>query len=430
VILPRRSGPLRAACLIAIGGIAASAGPSRAEDLPLDEMPEPLPGGVHFGSLSLLPFFRIEELGYDDNVFLSEEGGERSDFTARLAGGVRGQALFGDRGVITFEERPEVTVFLSTSSQNSANNFLEARGDLFVRDMDLYLGGDWSTTRQRPNSEIDERTRVRSRRVFGGIGWGMSRRLSASTSLSRVHHRYTDEDVFATDSDIRDECPPDRALGPGDSTLNAPIGVLLDRKETRGDLRVSYRVFGRTKAFVEFSRGKIDFDDCPGRDSRRYAVLPGFVFGRSASLSGTLKAGPARFDARRSDRRDYRGILGKADLSLRPSERWKLGLRWQRDVPFSIYGNNLFSIEKRGELTVSRALGGRLALEVGGERRNVRWPEGDNPRKDRIQSYFVGTRVRLASRADVSFRVGYRRRTSNTEGFADRQVTVMTGAGF
>ena len=423
---------MRAAYLLAVFAVLAALTPAfGADDLPLDGLPESLERSRGIGPLRLDPSFKLEEFGYDSNILLAPPGKERGDIVGRFAPSLSGQVFLGHRGLISFQEKPEYVSFARTSFLNYANNSLEGRADMILHRTSLVFGGRWLTNKDRPNNELDIRPRQHAAGFFTGAGWRTSSRTSVSFTLSQQQRRY------------RARESPD-------------IGLFLDRHESRVSARLSYRIFTSTKLFVEYSRLQIEFDRSAGRNSRQADVMPGVAFDPESRLSGSIKAGPARFDAISGGKPDFQGILGHAEVGFRASELWKARTEWSREVVYSTFGDNLFFLDSRTSATASRALGERIALEAGWERIGVAWPApfctagqvvtpsaaecerlrslGDpiveKRRGDQIQGYLLGTRLRLARHAEAILRVGYHRRTSNFPGEGNRQWTFTTGAGF
>ena len=434
------------ASLLAAGILATLWAPgwaAGASFLPLDKMPEPMEGAWRLGPLRVRPLLQLRDLGYDSNVFLSEEGQEEGDFTCRLAGGLRGQVLFGNRGVVGFEADSEYVAFATTSSQNYLNGMVDARGDLVLHRLSLFAGGHWSSSMERATSEFDERTRLRFASAFAGAGWRTSNRTSVAGSVSEQQYRYSDADVPGLDES-------------------------LNRTERTLAVRGVYRAFARSSVFIELSRSRMLFDDGPeeadpqssaqtySRDSEQRSFMPGISFDPTAPVSGGLKAGRAVFDATDQGKPDFRGLLGEAEVAFRLSDRWRLAGTWERDVSFSIFENNLYFEQRRRGAKFERSLGDRYALEAGGEFEQLDWPERDTSalpgqftdngepvrtcdltgldcsilRRDTIRSYFIGGRMRVWRRSDLSVRLGYRHRSSNIPGESDRQVLLTTGTGF
>jgi hypothetical protein len=403
---------------------AASPAPG---DLPLDRQPDPLAGPWKVGPVRLDPFVKIEQFGWDSNVFLSDRGKEQSDLMMRLSAGIRGQMLFGSRGSLSFEEKPDYVAFAHTSSQSYANNRLSGRADLVAGRLSLATGGQWNTSRDWASSEFDERSRTTTRTAFAGLAWRTHSRTSVTVTTGRLWLGVSDSDQ------------PD-------------IGALLDRTEARLAERFSWRAAPRTTLFTEHSSLRIAFDDTPGRDSRVQSWTAGARLEGRGAVTGSVQLGPARLTSDDPRWSGDNALLGEADVAVRAGETWLLLAGGRRALLFAVFENNLFYREDRLNASARKALTPRLALEAGAEWTWLRWPGRDESplvtgsgtipacaasglpcselRQDRIVSRFVGVRFKVARRSELTARLSLRRRTSNLPGEDDEQVVFTTGAGF
>ena len=395
--------------------------------LPLDRQPDPLEAPWKFGPLRIVPSFRLEEAGWDSNVYLAPEGEEQGDLRGRMAVGLRGQMLFGRRGSWTFEERPSYTVFARTSSQNYMSNGLNSRADLVLGRLSLASGFSWTTTRDRPSDEFDARARNAARSLFASAAWRTVSRTALSVSGERTRLSYSDDD---------------------DPTLEER----LDHTEDRVAERFSWRLKSRTWLYTEHSSRRFDFDREPGRDSRVRSWRLGALIDVPGPLTGMVEVGPGRLTSADERWTGEQGVYGEGSLAARAGESWLLMAEGRKSLELSQFENNLFYRDWRAGLTVRRALGPRLAIEAGGVWQLLQWPgrdeslvdttEGPVPfcstvglpcselREDRILSRFVGVRYRMAGRSELTGRLEARHRESNMPGLDDDQILLTTGAGF
>ncbi len=410
-------------------------GAARALDpIPLEEPPRPPETRLHFGRFRVRPIFRIENLGYDDNVFLTGPGTEVADLTGSVIVGAEGQAVFSDRAALTLAVEPGWTFYADTSSQNYNSITARARGDVFLRNASLSFAGTHVDTSERTGNEIDRRARLLLTTLGGSAGLFMERRLSLLGGVTERSVRYPDE------SDIVIPDPTARGCAATATTL----GDLLDRREREVAIRPRYRTLGDGALFAEFSHTDAQFDVCTDRDTERRTLQLGLQNDPFSRLALRVQAGPARLDPRDPGRSGFSGILGRAEITWRPMDAWQVRGGWTRDTPFSIVGDNIFAEETNWSGSLLRSVGARVALEAGGTGTQLLWPEptclgfgspGPTPtctgesivRRDRIVEWFFGTRFRADRRTELSLRAAWRQRDSNVPGAEDSRVTILTG---
>ncbi len=425
-------------CLLLLAGsVAIAQTPTR--DRPFPE----IDGARSWGPFLVDLDFLIENIGFDNNVFLTppDDPNRVGAWTVKLGGEVRAQSHFGRRVVLTLHDKLLREMFFGVDGIDANNNEFESRLDVMLGPVLLSTEGSWSTTRQRPLSELDQRLRVRQTEIgeTAYLFLGGKTDLVASAKLATL--RYSDPDL-----DARYFIDPD---GDG-TTLGGPNGVDIgtaynyDRTELAGEL--GWRPRGRTRLFVRYQTRDYDFlADEAQRDSRDRRVTVGFEFRPQASISGRIAFGRARLentDPTLSNKpTPFDGTVALGRVTLLPTGRIRITLRGERDVRFSTFERNLYYELERRAIDVEWFIGRWLGLQAGIGRRDLVWPEPTTItrdangnvgflREDRIDDVYGGFLVQLRSGFLFGLRVGRRTRTSNVPFADDEQTYVSTTGSF
>ena len=385
----------------------------------------------------------IENVGYDDNVFLTapDDPNRQSAWTVRLGPEVRAQTHFGRRIALTLHDKLTREVFFGVDGIDANNNDLDGQLDVMLGSVLLSTKGAWSTTRQRPLSELDQRVRVR-RTGFGETAYlflGGKTDLVASAAVERI--RYSDPDLGA-----RFFVDPD-----GDGTTlggsaGVTIGTALDRDRTELAGEIGWRPRGRTRLFVRWQARDYDFlSDQVQRDSEDRRTLVGLEFRPQASISGRVAVGRARLENTdpllANKPRPFDGTVVLGRLVLRPTGRIRLTLRAERDVRFSTFERNLYLELDRRSADAEWFPGRWLGLQAGYDVRDLDWPERTTVavdaqgntgflRHDRIRNVYGGLLIQLRSGLLLGLRVGRRTRDSNLPFANDEQTYYSTTGSF
>jgi hypothetical protein len=161
-------------------------------------------GARRWGPFLVDPGFVIDNIGYDDNIYLVSKDYDKpeTDFVVRLGPEVTAQTHFGRRVALTIYDKLSGEVFLRHSNLNHADNDLKTQFDVFLNRVLLTTKVRWWTYRQRPNSEIDERTRRDSRDFRQGIRLFASEKIDFYGEVRANRIRYTDPDyLYRVDPD-------------------------------------------------------------------------------------------------------------------------------------------------------------------------------------------------------------------------------------
>ena len=366
-----------------------------AREHPLE--PPDLDRYVRWGPVRVRPGFGITNLGYDDNVFFASGNQPRQgDYRVTVSPSLDGLVLFGDRAFLTFQEKLAYTFYRKFNEQNFQDQSFTTRTTFPLGRMGFFAELDLARGKYRPSSELDTRLDRRENRVGLGIILELGWRTFAEIERTRTDLEHSDPDIASVDN-------------------------LLDRVEHGNELRLEYRLAGRTRLTLEAAINKITFDDpTAGRDSREKSLLPGVRFGEGGRLSGSMALGVTRIDLRDPQERDFSGLVGEAQLAYRLGRGTTLQLGGKREVDFAVFQQNNFFLDRSASTRVIHFFGRVLGFEVGGRRGKLTFPESGAvvERVDLITEYDLGIRVRLlenalGKRVEYTLKWQHYRRDSN-----------------
>src|SRR5262249_27961523 len=164
-------------------------------------------------------------------------------------------------------------------------------------------------------------------------------------------------------------------------------------------------------------------------DARESRVLAGFEVERGGFLSGDLRFGITDFKPRVATDLATKTTVGAATLNWRLGGRAALTTSYDRDLYFSIYGNNLYFIQSHGDVECLFYLNRVLALDGGYGRYWLDYPRlgPEEPRNDEIHTHKAGLRFRIANRTVATVSVADWVRRSNVPNNDSHQLLVTTG---
>ncbi len=363
------------------------------------------------GPFLIQPVFLLKDVGYDDNVRFDTEDPVGST-TATAGMGIHSLLLTGDRGGLRMYQEIDYTAFGSEAEQNHWDAESRARGIFLFKKALLSLENDFSYTRQRPNTEIDQRVRVTD-----NIVETTARSLSKGFLGVEASLKYEKLDFGSDELDL--EIFQER----------------LNRTEKSVSVAAQFRFLPKTTLIVEGILGDIDFDDdTEGRDSDVDTILYGFEFDPSASLQGKLMIGTTELVAPERPESNTHETVGEAELSTRLGSRSRARGTFERNLVFSIFQENLYYIgtywTAAYEYFFSRRISGELLYGEGTNDYPLEVVRGGaNPfqglRKDEFTRYQAAVRYRVSSL--VSFEVkAFRLERDSTDDFFDRTRNLYT----
>ena len=391
------------ACALAAWTGAAAAG-SPAAPPPAD--PDLSTEGMRrAGPFHLRPFAVVKDVGYDDNIRFEAQTAE-GDNTATAGAGIDALLLAGDRGGLRLFQELDYVAFQKNTDLDHWNGAARARGVFLTRGTVLSLEERYTSDRERPTSEIDERVRRHNNALTAGLSTIQRGRLGLKSYLRDERIDYTSDDPSVGD-----------------------IGALLDRDETTLSVIGEMRLLPKTTFTLEGAVSRIAFDDTgEARDTRKRALLPGLRFDPSAAVQGDLRAGPLVLTALDRDGSDYRGVVGDGHLTARLGRAARLKTGFGRNLEFSTLQNNLFYVgslwSAAYEQFFSRRISGEISYGRGLNHYPNAVPSAADPavllvRDDHLTTYQATVRYRTNPQMTIAISASRLRRDS-TDDFYDR----------
>jgi hypothetical protein len=357
------------------------------------------------GPFLLQPVIVLKDVGYDDNVRFDTANPEGST-TATAGMGLNSLLLTGDRGGLRMYQEVDYTAFGSENELNYWNLLSRARGIFLMKKALLSLENDYSYTRQRPNTEIDQRVRLRDNIVEATAKSLTTGRLGGRGFLKYEKLDYGSDEL---DLDIYQE--------------------RLNRTEKSVGAAAEFRVLPKTTFIAEAIISDIDFDDdTEGRDSDVDTMLFGLEFDPSASLQGRLMIGSTDLVAPARPQNNIREPVGEAELSTRLGSRSRGRGTFERNLVFSIFQENLYYIgtywTAAYEYFFSRRISGELMYGEGTNEYPLEVVRGgpdpfQGLRTDDFTRYQVAVRYRVSDLAALEVK-WYRLDRDSTDDFWDR----------
>jgi len=327
---------------IRMGILAMAIGIPASAAAQTDALPEP--GNVrseargHIGPFYYTPGVRLKELGVDSNVFNSA-GEQKSDFTFTVAPMVNVSVPMARRALLTTTLASDLVWYAHYATERSVNPQVTARGELYLNRITLFGETAQLSTRQRPNYEIDARSRRSDDTVKTGARVALTSKFSVEVAGHRDEIRYDSDAEFDATNLQR--------------TLN---------RDTRGvQLTARHRLTPLTTLALRAQVDEDRFTLSPSRNSDSYRVLPGVEFAPQALLKGSAYLGYRKFTpVVQETLRPFSGMVGELGLSYTLLGATALGLNFRRDLTYSYSEIQPFFVDTSIGASVRRALGSRF----------------------------------------------------------------------
>lgn len=431
---PKRTGTLSTGVLALLALTLLATPPAQAQTPPLDDPFPRLEDPVQWGPFLVSRSFSIDNIGYDNNVFLVSEEEDRpkeSDFVVRLGPEIQAQLEFGSRMALTLRDKLTGEFWAEFSDLNSFSNDFEAQYDLLLGRVLLTSEGRWNSSFGRARSESDERTRLRRTNLRQRLIWYTTAKTDVTVSYASLATRYSDEETqFRVDPD-------------GDGTAElVDIGTALNRDTDEVTAEIGWRPRNRTRFLVGYSEREQDFVvDTEGRDAEETRVYVGAQFRPTAYVSGRIEIGRAELETTEQspvfDYAPYEGTYSDTRVVYRPTGASRFTVQYGQEARFSTYDRNLYYEDTERSIGMEVYLGRWFGVQAGYSLRDLEYPEENTVsepigerREDTIDDAYGGLLFRLPRGLQVGIRVGRRVRDSNVRFARDEQNYLETSGSF
>jgi len=365
-----------------------------------------------WGALRARPRLQLLDMGWDSNVFISQE--ETGDYRATVAPGLEGLILFGDRAFLRFDSEARYTAYSEYSELNYLDLRNAARVTFPIGRWAVYSGGGFDRVRKTPVDLDDVRPVYVNARAELGTKFTVSERSSLELGLAYRDLKHEDDDFNVEDGDL---------------------GARLDRVELENRTIYRHAVGGQAELSFEVAGAKIEFDTpnvvgLPGfgRDSRAMRLLPGISLGEEGPWTGRVELGYAELNYDSGTLPGYSGSVGRAELRYRPFQGSTWTLKGLREVDFSASQDNNYHVLQSARLNTLYFVSPVVGLELELARGELELPASS--RVDDLLEYWGGLRFltmqdAFGRRVEYRVKIGRRERDSS-DPQRDRSGSAVT----
>jgi hypothetical protein len=269
---------------------------------------------VHFGPLGLTPSAALSNMGIDTNVFNAFDD-PKQDFTMTFTPQSDLWMHMG-RGLLSGHVSAGLVYFQKFASERAFNTADALRFDLPLNRFRPYVIEAYTNARQRPNFEIDARSRYQVDATTIGVDLALFGKTTVGVYGRRDRTRYQQDELFF-----------------GTNLANA-----LNRTDNTLGFRIAHELTPLTTVTLsgETERDRFQVDTRKDSNSQRYSL--GVDLNPAALISGSATVGYRRFHALGPGVPDYNGLTAKADVSYILLGVTQLSMQFLRDLDYSFYG--------------------------------------------------------------------------------------------
>jgi hypothetical protein len=353
-----------------------------------------------FGPLWIRPVIVLTNVGYDTNVYGTSYN-QVKDYTLTAGPGFTVYLPLKKKVVFKFYESPQYVYFFETRRERTWNNYLNGEVNFALNKIFITAGMGYSQARERWNTEIDIRPRRKEASLQASALWQMTKKSSFAVGFRRARYEY--ENLYYEWFNVRDQ---------------------LNREENCVNGTAYYQLSSRTRFFVDGEYGFFNFMNPSNfRDSKSYGLYGGFEFSPFGKVRGRVKLGYKFFDSIAPNRKDYKGLVGDTNVSVRLLRVLSVRGSYRRDVQFSLWYDNTYFLENRAGGGASLYFLKKFRLDYDyGLGRNIypggQSPSGDSPslkRRDDYTIHSMGLYFRLKKNIGLGLIASRWRRDSNLE---------------
>lgn len=357
---------------------------------------------VSAAKLSLGPFriktaFYLNNAGYDSNVYRTPANPIK-DFSITTGPGFNIYLPIRKMIVLSIYESPQYVYFAETRRERTWNNYFNGQVHFVFQRFFLTFGKGYSVAREIWNTEIDIRPQRKEDSFEGSVLSQFSKRTSLFFRYSRTKYDY--ENL---------------------SYEQIGIGDRLNRVENRTNFTLYNQLSYRTMCYLNFELGFFNFKNrLANRDSKSYAIYSGFDFSSSGIFRGRINLGYKYLDFLNHEAKDYRGMVGDTNISVRLLEPLSVRANYIRDVEFSVWYNSAYFLENRFGGGVSLYLFKEIRLDYDYNVGRNTYPESSlitqslsEKRKDNYEIHSAGLYFRLKKNIGLGLTLNKWMRNSN-----------------
>jgi len=267
------------------------------------------------GPFRLKMVLSLSNAGYDSNVY-----GTITD-PVKDFGFIAGPALtvylpLKKRILFSFVESPQYVYFLKTKRERTWNNSFGGQVHYLFNKVLLSFGISFSDAKQRINTEIEIRPRVKAENIEGTVLWQPLSKISFALKLSKNKQSYSNYESFNLSS-------------------------LLDRNEEAVSLITYYQVSSLRMFYLNLEYRYFNFSDPQSLlDSRGYTISGGLEFSPTGNTRGKIGLGYRLIDPLAAGGKNYGGFIADIGLSIKLLKILTIRASFNRDFPYSYLFEN------------------------------------------------------------------------------------------
>lgn len=384
--------------LVAVTALSASAQVNTLErDDPREE------ARLRLGPFYVTPRIQLTEFGIDTNVF-NEQGETKSDFTFTLAPGADLWIPIARRGLLKAQFGSDLVWYRQFESERSVDPAALLRGEAYLRRITLFGEGELRRSRQRPNFEIDKRSRHVERRFTAGVDMRITPKVSLEVHGSRSSFAYDADAVF----------------------LGSSLEERLNRDTSGFGVVGRYKPSVLTTFVLSVERFADRFPLSPERGADNVRILPGVEFHPRALISGSAYVGMRRLSpVAEALLPEYSGVVSNLSLAYSLFGATTFTITYERDIEYSFEALQPYYVDTGAGLQVRRAIGPRFDVIGSAGRNSYRYadllgaPGPAAVRVDTIWNYGGSLGYRVGRQGRIGLGATYWTRDSTTN--ADRR---------
>lgn len=383
MIRTRRSAHVAALLLTAIvfGAPAAFAQDSSEAERP----------PVRFGPFELWPSLMLNGVGVDANVYNDAENPKR-DFTATVVPALQ-VIVRPPRVRLTYTTLSEFVYFRTYKDERHVNRRFSTSAEVDLAYVRPFASMTAVDNRERPNTEIDLRARLKDRRYSAGLRVPLGPVASVSIAASRGTNRYDPDEQFRG-VDLATEL---------NSETNGIGGTF------------SLAITPLTTIGLSVSSDHDRFEISTLRNSDSLRITPTISFSPAGYFSGSATVGWRRFDAADPSVGDYSGLTAGGTVGVVIGDRYHLETAFARDVRYSYEASRPTYVFTSARGTLRTVLVGGIDVKLLGGREVMNYrglDGGGDAGRDTVVSYGFGLGYNVRDRIRIGVDAEFLERTS------------------
>ncbi len=358
---------------------------------------------MHAGPFYANPTVLLKELGMDTNVF-NQESERKSDFTFTVTPQADVAVPLARRALIRATVGTDLVYYATYRSERSVNPLLVFRSEVYIRRLTLFAQDGYVNTRQRPNYEIDVRSRHLQNDLTGGVSIQLSPKTALDLAAQRGRTRFDGDVLFFGNS----------------------LATTLNRDSSGPLVTLRHRLTPLTSVAVKFERLEDRFPLAPVRNTDSFRVMPGVELKPRALIKGYAYLGYRSFSPRDEALPNYAGLVTQVGLSYTLLGATTFGVTFDRDLAFSFETDWPYYVDNSVGAFVRRAVGGKWDVLVSAARHPYAYramsresAPVSSVRRDVTKDYGISLGYRLKRDIRVGVGASYYTRSSDIAVFRD-----------